>query len=144
MAGDVQQYCQQCNTCQTSKLPSPIQVPLHNVPIEMLAVDILGVPISHKNHCYILVIMDYFTKWVDAISLRDQTAVSMSDAIIKLCSTVTLGFQQSYTLIKVETLKLVFFLKCCKPLASRSQETRPTIPKEMEWLNVLTVLYCKC
>ena len=24
MAGNVQQYCQQCNTCQASKLPSPI------------------------------------------------------------------------------------------------------------------------
>ena len=87
MAGNVQQYCQQCNTCQASKLSSPIQAPLHNVPIgnpwEMLAVDILEVPISHR---YLLVIMDYFTKWVDAVPLRDQTAVSISDAVIKLCS----------------------------------------------------------
>ena len=52
----------------------------------MLAVDILEVPISRKNHRYLLVIMDYFTKWVDAVPLRDQTAVSISDAVIKLCS----------------------------------------------------------
>ena len=90
MASDVQQYCQQCNKCQMSKLPSPTQAPLQNVPIgnpwEMLAVDILEVPISRKNHRYLLVIMDYFTKWVDAVPLRDQTAVSVSDAIINLCS----------------------------------------------------------
>jgi len=39
-----------------------------------------------QNHHYLLIIMDYFTKWVDAVTLRDQTAVSVSDAIIKLCS----------------------------------------------------------
>jgi len=30
-------------------------------------IDILEVPISGKNHHYLLVIMDYFTKWVDAV-----------------------------------------------------------------------------
>ena len=40
----------------------------------------------HKNHCYLLVIMDYFTKWVDAFPLSDQTAVSVSDAVINLYS----------------------------------------------------------
>jgi len=28
MASDMQQYCQQCNKCQVSKLPSPTHVPL--------------------------------------------------------------------------------------------------------------------
>ena len=36
----------------------------------------------------LLVIMDYFAKWVDAVPLCDQTAVSISDAIIKPCSGV--------------------------------------------------------
>jgi len=31
MAGDVELYCRQCNTCQESKLRSPIQAPLQNV-----------------------------------------------------------------------------------------------------------------
>jgi len=83
MASDAQQYCQQCNKCEMSKLPSPIQAPLQNIPIgnpwEMLAIDILEVRISRKSH---LVIMDYFTKWVDAVPLHDQTAVSVSDTII--------------------------------------------------------------
>ena len=49
MANDVQRYCQECNTCQKSKLPSPTRAPLVNIPIgnlwEMLAVDILEVPV---------------------------------------------------------------------------------------------------
>jgi len=30
--------------------------------------------------------MDYFTKWVDIVPLRDQTAISISDTIVNLCS----------------------------------------------------------
>ena len=52
----------------------------------MLAVDILEVPVSHNNYRYLLVVMDYFTKWADAIPLRDQKATTIADAVIKLCS----------------------------------------------------------
>ena len=90
MASDVQQYCQECEICQRSKLPSPVRAPLVNTPIgnpwEMLAVDILEVPVSRNNHRYLLVIMDYFTKWADAIPLRDQKATTIADAVIKVCS----------------------------------------------------------
>ena len=90
MANDVQCYCQECNTYQKSKLPSPTRAPLVNIPIgnpwEMLAVGILEVPVSRNNHCYLLVVMDYFTKWADAIPLRDQKAITIADAVIKLCS----------------------------------------------------------
>ena len=57
---------------------------------EMLAADILEVPVSHKNHCYLLVVMDYSIKWVEAILLHDQTAawVTNCKVIIKICSTL--------------------------------------------------------
>ena len=90
MANDVQRYCQECSTCQKSKLPSPTQTPFVNIPIgnpwEMLAVDILEVPVSRNNHRYLLVVMDYFTKWADAIPLCDQKATTIADDVIKLCS----------------------------------------------------------
>jgi len=50
----------------------------------MLAIDILEVLTSRQNHRYLLVIMDCFTKWVDAVPLRDQTAISVSDTIVNL------------------------------------------------------------
>ena len=78
MASDVQHYCEECNTCQKSKPSASVRAPLVNIPIgnswEMLPVDILEVPISQNNHRYLLVVMDYFTKWADAIPLRDQKA----------------------------------------------------------------------
>ena len=91
MAKDVQLYCQQCTTCQQAKLPNPVRASMCNIPIgkpwEMLAADILEVPVSRKNHRYLLVVMDYFTKWVEAIPLQDQTAASVTQTIIKICST---------------------------------------------------------
>ena len=51
----------------------------------MLAADILEVPISRQHNRYLLVVMDYFTKWAEAVPLRDQTATSISSAIIKIC-----------------------------------------------------------
>jgi len=91
MARDVEEYCRQCPTCQHSKLPMPQRAPLQNIPIgqpwQMVAVDILQVPLSVHNNRYLLVIQDYFTKWVDAIPLPDQTASRISAELIKFFST---------------------------------------------------------
>ena len=90
MAKDVYSYCTNCLLCQKAKLPFPPCPPLVNTPIgkqwQILAIDILEVPVSSKNNHYLLVIMDYFTKWAEAVPLPDQKAKSISNAIIKLWS----------------------------------------------------------
>ena len=59
-----------------------------NIPIgrpwKMIAVDVLAVPRSVNNNIYLLVIQDYFTKWVEAIPLPDQTANRITTEIIRL------------------------------------------------------------
>ena len=91
MAGDVVKYCRECSTCQQSKLSMPQRAHLINVPIgkpwQMVAVDILEVPLSTNNNRYLLVIQEYFTKWADAILLPDQTATRITGELIKLFST---------------------------------------------------------
>ena len=52
----------------------------------MLAVDILEVPVSQNNDRYLLVVIDYFTKWADAIPLCDQKATTIAYVVIKVCS----------------------------------------------------------
>ena len=91
MAKDVAEYCRQCPTCQQSKLSMPQRAPLQNIPIgqpwQMIAVDILQVPLSSNNNRYLLVIQDYFTKWADAIPLPDQTASRITTELIKFFCT---------------------------------------------------------
>ena len=51
----------------------------------MLAADIMEVPVSRRNNRSLLVVMDYFTKWAETVPLKDQTAASISAALIKIC-----------------------------------------------------------
>ena len=50
----------------------------------MIVVDILKVPLSSQNNRYLLVIQDYFTKWVEAIPLPDQTAKRITKELVKV------------------------------------------------------------
>ena len=88
MARDVAQYCRECTKCQQCKLSMPQCAPLTSTPIgqpwQMIAVDILEVPITSNNNRYLLVVQDYFTKWADAIPIPDQTAVRITGELVKL------------------------------------------------------------
>ena len=86
MAQDVEYHCRNCTKCQQSKLPLPPRAPLMNIPIgqpwQMIAIDILEVPVSTNNNRYLLVVQDYFTKWADAIPLIDQTSARITQEVI--------------------------------------------------------------
>ena len=88
MLRDIDQHCRECSVCQTSKLPLPSKAPLMSIPVgrpwEMVAIDILEVPRSYHNNRYLLVVQDYFTKWADAIPLPDQTAVRITNTLVKV------------------------------------------------------------
>ena len=90
MAKDTALYCRSCMVCQRSKLPMPTPVPMTNVPIghpwQMLAVDVLQVPVSSRGNCYLLVLQDYFTKWAEAIPMPNQTAECIAGILIDLFS----------------------------------------------------------
>ena len=78
MAKSVVHHCKICVKCQLSKAPLPKPIPLQPVlatrPWEMVAVDILKVPTSTKGNQYLLVTQDYFSKWLFAKPMPDQTA----------------------------------------------------------------------
>ena len=78
MARDVAQYCSHCIKCQTTKacpgVPAPLQPVIASRPWELVAVDVLKVPMSLQGNEYILVAQDYFSKWPFAVPMRDQKA----------------------------------------------------------------------
>ena len=92
MISDVESYCRQCQKCQQSKLPSPSRAPLTSTPIgkpwQMVAVDILSVPVSANGNKCLLVVQDYFTKWADAIPLPNQKAITITKALVNLFATM--------------------------------------------------------
>lgn len=90
MLSDIEKYCRECTVCQSTKPPAPANAPLVNVPIgqawEMVAVDILEVPVSQNNNRYLLVVQDYMTKWVEAIPIPNQTAKRITTELVKIFS----------------------------------------------------------
>ena len=84
MSKDVTRYCSYCTRCQYTKSPpnqpAPLQPVLASRPWELVAVDILKVPISPQGNQYILVAQDYFSKWPFAQGMPDQKA----DRIIRI------------------------------------------------------------
>ena len=94
MAQDEEQHCRECQKCQSSKSSIPSRAPLANLPIgrpwQMVAIDILEVPVSTNNNKYLLVIQDYFTKWADAIPLQNHRAATLSVEMVKVFCTYSI------------------------------------------------------
>ena len=68
MLHDITAYCENCSVCQAYEQPSSQKAPLFNIPVgkpwKMITVYILQVPLSSQNNRDLLVIQEYFTKWV--------------------------------------------------------------------------------
>ena len=80
MAEDVHNWCQTCASCATNKSPStkaraPLQTITTGHPMQVVAVDITGpFPESEAGNRYILVVGDYFTRWMECFAIPDQEA----------------------------------------------------------------------
>ena len=90
----VQDYCKSCRECQKTApkvhYQNPlIPLPLIDVPFQRVAMDIVGpLPKSSRGHRYILVIMDYATRYPEAVPLRTANAKAVARELFLLCSRV--------------------------------------------------------
>ena len=119
----------------------PQRAPLQNVPIgqpwQMVAVDILQVPLLTNNNRYLLVLQDYFTKWADAVPLPDQTASRITTALIKFFCTY--GPPQIIHSDQGRNFESTIFKQVLEAFGVRKSRTTH---KGMVWLNILIGVYC--
>ncbi|KFD60559.1 hypothetical protein M514_27263 [Trichuris suis] len=90
MAHDVNEYCKTCTKCQQHKLnPSP-PVPLMNMPTgsvwHTVGIDVLQLPESKHGNKYLLVLQDYYSKWIEAQAMKDQKAETVVSKLIEIFS----------------------------------------------------------
>lgn len=89
MSSDIGRWIYQCDQCSQSKSSpglgrSPLQQKRVSAPLEKIAIDIVGpCPKTNDGNEYMIVISDYFTKWVEAYATPDHTALTVAD---KLCT----------------------------------------------------------
>ena len=80
-----------CTVCQQTKPTMPMKMQMTNVPTrrlwQMIAMNILEVPVSSNNNRYLLVVQSYLTKWADVRPLADQTASWITTELVDLLNT---------------------------------------------------------
>lgn len=88
MHRDVSYWCRTCPTCGSRKMPprrakAPLQQYNVGCPMERIAIDLSGpYPVSKSGNKYLLVISCYFSKWLEAIPLKNQEATTVAEALV--------------------------------------------------------------
>jgi len=85
---DVENWCRTYKICNaknglSGKGKSPLQIYNIGTPFEKVQMDILGLlPISSSGNRYLLVVVDCFTKWVDAFPLSNPRAKTIATIFV--------------------------------------------------------------
>ncbi|KAI5753631.1 hypothetical protein M8J77_001985 [Diaphorina citri] len=88
MKQDVEDWIRRCSNCAGSKGPrtrsrGELQKYVVGAPFERIAMDVAGpFPETNNGNRYILVIMDYFSKWPEAFAIPNQEATTVADCLI--------------------------------------------------------------
>ena len=87
MRNDVHTFCRSClvcssrkgtrRTCKPSLQPIPVGGPFHR-----LGVDVLQLPLTTRGNRYVVVFMDYLTKWPEAFAVPDQKAETIARLLV--------------------------------------------------------------
>ena len=90
MAKDVRSYVRACEHCNsrksTRKSTEPIQISLPSVnnPFDRVAVDFVGpLPKTPDGNKYILVFIDYATRWPEAFATKDMKATTVAEIYVR-------------------------------------------------------------
>jgi hypothetical protein len=87
MYDDIKEYIRTCNTCQRFGKPERNE-PLHSIeviqPFERIGIDIVGpLPETRNKNKYMVVAIEYLTKWVEVRALDKATAENVANFVFE-------------------------------------------------------------
>lgn len=88
MSSDVRRWCKECDICARAKTGpglgrSSLCQSVTGAPLDRIGIDIVGpLPVTNDGNEYIIVLCDYFTKWVEAYAVPDHQALTVGDKVV--------------------------------------------------------------
>ena len=123
---DVQDWCHNCDLCAQKRGPQKkIKAPMRKY---IVGSPMLGpLPLTESGNKYIVVIADYFTKWVEALPIPDQEATTIAELLIKevICR---FGVPQQIHSDQGRNFESILFAEMCKLLGIKKTRTTPYHP----------------
>ena len=88
MRADVRRHCRSCLTCATRKGTGrasrlPLQPIVVRGPFHRMGVDVLQLPLTESGNHYVVVFLDYLTKWAEAFPVANQSAVTIVQLLVE-------------------------------------------------------------
>lgn len=89
MTREIKKWVQGCMNCRRRKTPRPLRAgitepALATYPNETVAIDIWGpLPKTEKGNCFVLTMIDTFTRWPVAIPIPDKSSATIAEVIFK-------------------------------------------------------------
>jgi hypothetical protein len=89
MTRDVEEYCGQCHICATRKKAgrrgrASMRRYDAGMPMEEICIDLMGpFPESERGNKYVLVVVDSFSKWMEAYPVKNIEAKTVAEALVK-------------------------------------------------------------
>ena len=92
--GDMTRYCKSCDVCQkTVNKGSVLKVPLEKMPLidkpfKRVAIDLVGPigPLSEDGHRYILTLINFATRYPEAVPLKNIDMETVAEALVDIFS----------------------------------------------------------
>ena len=131
---DVNNWVRNCDTCASVKSPTQkLKAPMGSMPVgaplDRLETDLMGpLPLTPRGNRFILVVTDYFTKWVEIFAVPDQSAITCAEIIL---NEVIARFGCCYDLHSDQgrNFESRIFAELCRLLEIRKTRTSPGNPK---------------
>ena len=131
---DVRDWCQTRGACAKRKSPptsgrAPMQTITAGYPTQVMAVDLLGpLPESKNGKSYVLVVGDYYSKWMEALPVPNQEVPTVVE---KLVDEVFLRFSPPEQLHSDQghQFESALIAEICKLLQIRKTRTTPYHPQ---------------
>jgi len=96
MTDDVTRFCHSCDACQrtvskgrVAKVPLG-KMPIIDTPFKRVAIDLVGeiFPASSRGHRYILTVVDFATRYPEAVALKNTSTTAVAEALISIFARV--------------------------------------------------------